>query len=539
MFSSARCRVPANTRQHAEKPGGSNPPGHGEKGALVRVLDLDALRLLETEQTALDIAGIRDVLECPLDDLIGHEWIALARLREGHASTSSCYDYCYDYCFCIQLTLLAHKYPTLCHRPSSRYNLVGSSPAPFHAVGGLDQPMRIGFFTDTYTPQINGVVTSILLFKHALEALGHEVYVFAPDPEDQDDGDVTVRFPSMRFAFQPEMRIATPTSLEAVRLLDEVELDIVHSHDPFSIGLFGLRVARRHKIPYVHTYHTLYPEYVHYVWETRLTRKLAETLSRGFCQACDSIIAPSSKVQDYLRKWGVTVPIEVLATGIDTDRYAVRDESRIDALRQRLGIAAEDRVLLFMGRLGREKNVEALIRALWHCRCANAKLLIAGDGPHRPELEDLVTELGLRKRVAFAGYLKGPDAVAAYHAAHVFAFSSTTETQGLVIGEAMAAGLPVVAAQDAAVEDFVVDGETGLVVLGRPEDLADGFDALLDDEELRLKFAAASANRAARFSIRNQTQQLLAHYEHGIATYEPKKRRIPRLEFPRSRSGKP
>ena len=381
--------------------------------------------------------------------------------------------------------------------------------------------MRIGFFTDTYTPQINGVVTSILLFKHALEARGHEVFVFAPTPVTPEDADNTVRFRSMPFVFQPEMRVAAPISLEALRRLDEIELDVVHAHDPFAIGLFGLQVARRHKIPYVHTYHTLYPEYVHYVWETRLTKKLAERLSREYCDVCDSIIAPSSKVEDYLRDWGVKGPIEILATGVDIAKYSVLDEERMAALRTRLHLKPDDRIALFMGRLGREKNVEALIRALWHCRCPGAKLVICGDGPHRAELEELVDELSLEDRVIFAGYLEGMDTVAAYHLAHIFAFASTTETQGLVVGEAMAAGLPVVAASDRAVEDFVSDGETGLIVPGRPEDLARAFDALLNDEPRRLKYSKASATRAKEFSIERQAERLETHYLRGIELYEP------------------
>ena len=382
--------------------------------------------------------------------------------------------------------------------------------------------MRIGFFTDTYTPQINGVVTSILLFKHALEARGHEVFVFAPTPDHDDDDDETVRFRSVPFVFQPEMRVAAPVSLEALRLLDEIELDVVHAHDPFAIGLFGLRVARRHKIPYVHTYHTLYPEYVHYVWETRLTKRLAERLSREYCDACDSIIAPSTKVEDYLRDWGVKGTIEILATGVDVDKYSTIDEERISALRERLRLKPEDRVALFMGRLGREKNVEALIRAFWHCRCTNAKLVICGDGPHHKELAALVDELSLRNRVLFAGYLEGMDTVAAYHLAHIFAFASTTETQGLVVGEAMAAGLPVVAAQDRAVEDFVINGENGIIAPGRPEDLARAFDALLGDEPLRLAYAKAAHERAREFSIARQAEKLERHYQRDVQFYEPR-----------------
>jgi 1,2-diacylglycerol 3-alpha-glucosyltransferase len=381
--------------------------------------------------------------------------------------------------------------------------------------------MRIGFFTDTYTPQINGVVTSIRLFKHALEARGHEVFVFAPTPYHFDDADDTVRFRSLPFVFQPEMRVAAPVSLEALRLLDEVELDVVHAHDPFAIGLFGLRVARRHRIPYVHTYHTLYPEYVHYVWETRLTKRLAERLSREYCDACDSIIAPSTKVEDYLRAWGVKGTIEILATGIDVNKYATVEPDRIASLRSRLHLKPDDRVALFMGRLGREKNVETLIRALWHCRCPNAKLLICGDGPHRHELEALVGELSLGGRVVFAGYLDGMNTVAAYHLAHIFAFASTTETQGLVVGEAMAAGLPVVAAEDRAVQDFLISGENGLVVPGRPEDLARAFDELLSDERRRLDYSHSAARRAEEFSIARQAEKLERHYERDIEFYEP------------------
>jgi len=391
--------------------------------------------------------------------------------------------------------------------------------------------MRIGFFTDTYTPQINGVVTSICLFKTALEARGHEVYVFAPTPVHPDDGDLTVRFPSLPFAFQPEMRFASPFSIEALRLLDSVDLDVVHSHDPFSIGLFGLTVARRHRIPYVHTYHTLYPEYVHYVWETRLTKKLAERLSRDFCQQCSSIVAPSTKVKRYLREWGVTVPIDIIATGVDVDRYSTVDPGRIETIRARLALRPEERVLLFVGRLGREKNVELLLRSLWHSHLQDIRLVIAGDGPHRADLEALVDELDLRSRVSFLGYLQRDDAVAAYHLAHAFAFASTTETQGLVIGEAMAACLPVIAVEDHAVEDFVVSNQTGLIVPGRPEDLAHAFDELLGDEPRRAQMATASCERAAEFSIKKQAERLENHYLNAIEHLKPR-RRFVRIAFP-------
>ncbi|TLM65722.1 MAG: glycosyltransferase family 4 protein, partial [Actinobacteria bacterium] len=292
----------------------------------------------------------------------------------------------------------------------------------------------------------------------------------------------------------------------------------------FMIGLFGLQVARRHRIPYVHTYHTLYPEYVHYVWDTRLTKRLAEQLSRVFGEHCDSIIAPSSKIERYLRDWGVTVPVEVLATGIEVDRFASPDPARIARLRERLEIAEGDKVLLFAGRLGREKNVEMLVRALWHSRRTDTVLVIAGDGPDRGELEAVVEETGVSDQVRFAGYLEGPDMVAGYHMADAFVFASTTETQGLVVGEAMAAGLPVICVDDEAVSDFVVDGETGVIVSNRPEEMARAIDRVLGDDWLRLKLSEAGVARAHEFSIDNQTSKLVAHYERALEAY-PKRRR--------------
>ncbi len=382
--------------------------------------------------------------------------------------------------------------------------------------------MHIGFFTDTFTPQTNGVVTSIQLFKRSLEARGHQVTVFAPAPAVPDDDPGTVRFRSMPLIFQPEMRVANPLSLEASRAAERARLDIVHAHDPFAIGLFGLRVARRRRVPYVHTYHTLYPEYVHYVWETRLTTRLAEWLSREYCDLCDAIVAPSSKIERYLRQWGTTSPIDVLATGVDTGRFAHASAERVGALRQRFGLAEDTPVLLYVGRLGKEKSVDMLLRALACTRDTSATLLIVGDGPDRRELERIARDLRVSERVRFAGYLEGDDVVAAYHLADAFLFASTTETQGLVLGEAMAAGLPVIAVTDAAVADFVVDGTTGFLVPAHHEALARAVDATLGDPSLRGAMSEASAKRAGAFSIDVQAERLEALYLRAIEEYQPR-----------------
>jgi 1,2-diacylglycerol 3-alpha-glucosyltransferase len=389
--------------------------------------------------------------------------------------------------------------------------------------------MRIGFFTDTYTPQINGVVTSIELFTRALQAQGHRVYVFAPTPRQPGDGPGVIRIPSVPFAFQPEMRLAALYSAHADRLVRRANLDIVHSHDPFAIGLYGLAVAKRYRLPYVHTYHTLYPEYVHYIWETRFTRAMAERLSREFCDQCDLVLAPSTKIAQALHRWGVTAPVTTLATGVDASRFGTRDEGAVAAFRERFRFARSDRLLIFVGRLGLEKDIDTLVEAVGRLRTPSARLAIVGDGPHRAELERHVDRLGLADRVTFTGYLQRDDIVAAYHASEALFFASTSETQGLVIAEAMAAGLPVVAVADLAVADTVTDGVNGLLVRETPDALAGAADRLLGDPSMLRRMAAAAIERAQDLRIEKQTERLVGLYEEALLAKGPRRRSMREL----------
>lgn len=372
--------------------------------------------------------------------------------------------------------------------------------------------MRIGFFTDTYTPQINGVVTSIDLFREQLEARGHEVFVFAPTPAQRSDGTKVLRFKSVPFAFQREMRVAAPYSTEALRAVRRVRLDVVHSHDPFSIGLLGLAMAKAYRLPYVHTYHTLYPEYVHYIWDTRLTKEIAVRLSSDFCNRCDAVIAPSAKIAEALRRWGTKTRIEVIPTGVDLSEYQRREPEAIEGFRSSLGIPATERMLLFVGRLGREKNIELLIEALPLLRDSAARLVIVGGGPHREELEAVARREGVQERVVFAGYLPRERVALAYQAADLFVFSSITETQGLVLGEALASGLPVVAVHDTAVAEWVRHGANGMLAPPLPAPFAEAVDAALADEEGLRRMSEEARRIAEEGSIEHQVDRLLTVY---------------------------
>ena len=387
--------------------------------------------------------------------------------------------------------------------------------------------MRIGFFSDTYTPQINGVVTSIKLFAEALERQGHEVYIFAPTPRQPTDTERIVRIPSIPFALQPEMRLASFYSQQAYRLARRADLDIIHSHDPFAIGLFGLAVAKRFRIPYVHTYHTLYPEYVHYVWETRFTRAMAERLSREFCDQCDMVLAPSTKIEKALADWGVTSRVELLPTGVDSARFATADAEAVAALRSRFGIPETDRLLTFVGRIGLEKNLDVLVEAIARVKTPGARLLIVGNGPYRTDLEAHIDALGVGDRVTFTGYLQGAEVAAAYAASDLFFFASISETQGLVVAEAMASGLPVVAVQDLAVGDAVTDGVNGFMTPELPVELAAAADRVLSDPGLRAAMGAESRVRAEALSIDLMASKLAGLYEELVAEQPSPRRKRP------------
>jgi 1,2-diacylglycerol 3-alpha-glucosyltransferase len=387
--------------------------------------------------------------------------------------------------------------------------------------------VRIGFFTDTYTPQINGVVSSIRLFAEALERQGHSVFIFGPTPRQTTDGPNVVRMPSVPYAFQPEMRLASVYSVRAHRHAHVADLDIVHSHSPFAIGLFGLAVARRYGVPYVHTYHTLYSDYLHYLWETDLTRAATKRLSREFCDKCDVLIAPSTKLRHAFVEWGVRKPAVVtLPTGVETWRFAARDTAHVAAFRLRHRIPAEDRVLAFVGRLGKEKNVDLLVQAMKFIRRPHTRLLIVGDGPHRAELERRIDAAGVRDRVTLTGYIDPAEVPVVYQASDAMFFASTTETQGLVIAEAMAAGLPVVAVDDPAIADAVQDGVNGFLVPQSAVALAEAAERLLADELMHRRMSDASLRLAASLDIDRQTERLVAVYELALAGREPSERPI-------------
>jgi 1,2-diacylglycerol 3-alpha-glucosyltransferase len=372
------------------------------------------------------------------------------------------------------------------------------------------KPLRVGFFTEIYLPVINGVVASVEGLAEGLRRRGHEVYCFAPKMPGYEEADGPVfRMPSLPLPTRTPYRLTLP--LVSRRNLNGIikRLSLVHAHSPFVTGWMGVRYARRYRMPLVYTYHTQLEAYAHYIpFERRATRFAAARLTRTFANLADAVVAPTRAMADHLRDLGVTTRIEIVPSGIDVARFG--GGRRDDAARFRMGAGRDQRLLLCVGRLAKEKNVELPLRALALTADPSLRLAIAGDGPLRAELDHLAREAGVGAQVRFLGVVSRDDLPNLYASADAFVMPSTTETQGLVIAEALAAGAHVIAAD--APQNRDVLGDAGSLVLPTPEAFAAAF--------LRVPAppdgARAARHAAQRFSMDVQLDRMLGLYESLI-----------------------
>lgn len=376
--------------------------------------------------------------------------------------------------------------------------------------------LRVGFFTEIYRPAINGVVASVESLASGLRARGHHVYCFAPSMPGgaRSDGDV-FRLPSLPLPNASPYRLTLP--LVGRRNVNNVirRLSLVHVHSLFVTGWAGLRYARRYGMPLVYTYHTQLEAYAHYVpFEPNATRFAASQLTRTFCNLVDAVIAPTPAVEAYLRGIGVESRIAVIPSGIDVERFGAG--RRDDALRARLNVPAGGRLVLFVSRLAREKNVDLLLRAFAEAGDADARLIVAGDGPERAELEALAERLQIAPRVQFLGAVDRDALPDLYASADAFVFPSTTETQGLVQAEALAAGAYLIAADSPA--NRQVSGGAAAIVAPEVRAFATALRAVPRIPDPRAAEAAKTAAR--RFSVDVQAGRVVELYEELIWNHD-------------------
>ncbi|GAC1429494.1 MAG: glycosyltransferase family 4 protein [Candidatus Velthaea sp.] len=370
--------------------------------------------------------------------------------------------------------------------------------------------LHVGFFTECYRPIVNGIVASIDTLRCGLEASGVAVTTIAPRfPDFIDEGDAVVRIPSLPLPTPTAYRLCLPFVRNADR--ERVaDLEIVHTHSPFVTGWMGANYARRRGLPLVFTYHTRIEAYAHYFpFERRTIEAAAVQLTRSYANSADAVIVPTSAMESRLRELGVHAPIAVVPSGIDVAHFAAGRRSA--AVRALLGADEDTPLALVVCRLAKEKNLELAIDALARSRVGGARLAIVGEGPHRLALEERVFRAGLAGRVRFVGALPPAALPDVYASGDAFVFPSTTETQGLVLAEALAAGLPVV----------TVDTPTARDVLGAsarlvPND-AEAFAAALDAAVAGGRDQSAVHLAQSRFSMELQTRRILDLYREVLA----------------------
>lgn len=347
----------------------------------------------------------------------------------------------------------------------------------------MGNKLKIMMFSETYIPQVNGVATSIHLFRKYLERRGHDVYIITPVSPENDEKVLLVN--GIRFFGEKQHKIPIPDNKLIKDFILKIQPDVIHSHAPFTLGIAAIRVQKRFGIPHVHTYHTLLVEYRHYIPKpfTPSENVVAE-YSAWFCNQVDHVISPTPEIEKELRKYGVEKPITVLPTGIDIESFEKADKFNI---KEKHEIPPGEKVLLFVGRLAKEKNLEFILDVFEeiHKRHEKIKLIIVGDGPLRPRIEEYIKETKAGKDIILTGYLRRENLIEYYKQADVFIFASVTETQGLVVLESLAAGTPVVAVAKKGVKDVLIDGQ-GALLVDQPNkhEFLKKLEKLLTDEEL-------------------------------------------------------
>ena len=412
-----------------------------------------------------------------------------------------------------------------------------------------NRPLRVALFTDTYTPQINGVVTSVVNLKRGLEEMGHVVTIVAPKHPQQIPEANVIRVRSTTYRPQPEQRYAFPPSLRKILEFRQKKFDVIHTHGVV-MPVIGLGIGRLLNVPVVMTYHTRFRDYVHYApfyatmswlmndkrWYVRgsrsrtrvsqrlsdglehRTQALAARIDQWLCNRNLEIISPAAPMADELVEMGVQSPISVVPNGINLEALALPKPDPFP----KHNIPKDHKRLLTVSRIGKEKSIDALLDRfkLIHAAMPETHLIIVGDGPERKTLEAYCKILKLEQAVTFTGYVANTEVSGYYQHAHLFVFASVSETQGLVALEANVCSCPVVARAEMGITTCVLDGKTGFLVDPTdPQAFADKALELLQNEPKRLEFAAAAKAFAfVEGSHTTMTKRILEVYKRAIGT---------------------
>lgn len=383
--------------------------------------------------------------------------------------------------------------------------------------------MNIGLFSDSYFPEIHGVASSIQTLRDELEKKGHHVYVFTSARPDATKTAGIFRLPSMPFVFLPSMRFAIFYTLRAAKSVKRVQLDIIHTQTEFSLGIFGKLMAFSLQIPVVHTYHTMYKDYAHYVTKGHFVRQsndMVKVLTRAYCSGCRMIIAPTQKVAQLLKEYSIKRPIRVIPSGIKLDRFmeaAVQADNRL-VISNEFNLKPNQPIILYIGRVAKEKSIDVILHALPDVlrKLPNCVFLVIGNGPEKETLQQLVISLHIENSVLFAGSRPWVSTPKYYAAADVFVSASKTETQGLTILEAMASGTPVLARNDLSFSEMVSHRKSGLL-FDDSDTLAAQLIEVLSDKELSAELTKNARKTVQSYSAEVFGERVEALYKEAIS----------------------
>lgn len=392
--------------------------------------------------------------------------------------------------------------------------------------------MRIGIFTETYTPYISGLVTSELMLKKALEKKGHEVYVVTANLTnfhyEYDEKEKVLRIPGIPTGIY-DSRLTSIYPVKAINKIKSWNLDVIHSQTEFAIGTFARLFAKQYNIPIVHTYHTMYEDYVHYITKghfDKSSKKLVEYLTKFYCdKTITELIVPTKKAYDlFKKKYNVERNIHIIPTGIEVERFYKEkiDLKKINRLKKQYNISKKDFTAIFVGRIAEEKNIPFLINITEDLIKTNPnfKLLIVGDGPDKENYEKQVIKKHCENNVIFTGKVSWEDIPVYYQLADIFISASKSETQGLTIIEAMAASLPNLCIDDESFRDTVVDSLNGYLFKDE-EECKKLILKIMNDKKLLNNMQINARNSAELHSSKYFAEKVLDVYKLAIKNRKP------------------
>lgn len=400
--------------------------------------------------------------------------------------------------------------------------------------------MRIGIFTDTYLPYVSGLVTSELMLKKSLEEMGNEVYIVTANLQNfkyiYNKKDKIIKIPGVPIGIY-DARLTSIYNINAINQIKKWKLDIIHSQTEFGIGTFARIVSKQLNIPLVHTYHTMYEDYIYYITKGHFdkpSKKLVEYLTKFYCDTTvTELIVPSRKIYNiFINKYDVNKKINIIGTGMDIDRFSINiDKNEVDKLKKKYKIKDSDFVIGSVSRLAKEKSVDKIINSFSKIKSkiSNAKLLLVGDGPLSSELKELAHNTNYSNDIIFTRKVETSKVQYYYQLMDIFTTFSVTETQGLTVLEAMASSLPVLVIKDDSFIDYVLDGENGYLFLDTNEYINDVY-KLYKDKNLYDKFSKKSYELSKLHSFSSFGEKVYEVYKDTINNYNKENKIITNIK---------